>query len=81
MFNKSLETYWKHHVILLFACLVAVAANQRLDGRIKHVPTKINNFIGCPTDNLRNTFGSSIAEHFMNNHDSAEKLSVDFSLY
>ena len=38
---------------------------------------KIRKFIGGPTDNLRNTYGSLIAEHLINNHDCA-KFSVDF---
>ena len=29
-------------------------------------------------DNLRNTYGSSMAEHLINNRDCAEKFSVDF---
>ena len=44
--------------------------NKRLDARIKqHALTKIRNFIGAPTDNLRNTYRSSIAEHLINNRD------------
>ena len=34
-------------------------------------------FIGGSTDNLRNTYGSWIAEHFINNCDCAEKFIVD----
>ena len=37
----------------------------------------IRNFIGDPTDNLRNIYESSIAEHLINNRDSAE-FGVDF---
>ena len=49
-----------------------------LDARIKHVPTKIRNFMGGLTDNLRNTYGFSIAEQLINNRDCTEKFSVDF---
>ena len=51
--------------------------NQRLEARIKHVPTKIHNFDVGLTDNLKNTYWSSIAEQFINNCDYAEKFSVD----
>ena len=65
-------------LIDLFRCSCGLSniriTNQRLDNRIKHVPTKIHNFIGSPTDNLRNIYGSCMAEHLV----SAEKLSVNF---
>ena len=52
--------------------------NQRLGARIKqHVPTKIQNFNIGPIDNLMNTYGSSIAEHLIKDHNCAEKFSVD----
>ena len=35
------------------------------------------NFNVSMTDNLKNTYKSSIAEHLINNHDSAENFSVD----
>ena len=41
--------------------------NQRLDARIKHILTKIQNFNVRPTDNLKNTYGSSIAEYLIKN--------------
>ena len=55
-------------------------ANERLDARIKYVPMKICHFIGGPVDNLRNTYGYSIGKHLINNHDCAEKFSMDFFL-
>ena len=74
-----------HHnnsLIYLFRCSCSShyigRINQRLDARIKlHVPTKIHNFIGGRTDNLRNTYGSSIAENLINNCDCAVNFSVD----
>ena len=51
--------------------------NQRLDARIKqHVTTKIrqrNYFAG----RINNTYGSSIAEHLMNNSNCASSYSAD----
>ena len=41
---------------------------------------KIRNFIGGSMDNLRNTCGSSIVEHLIDNRDCAEMLSEDFFL-
>ena len=43
---------------------------------------KIQNFNIGLTDNLKNTYRSSIAEHFTKNHDCIEKFSADFfSIY
>ena len=39
---------------------------------------KIPNFIGGLTDNLKNTYGSSIAEYLTNNRSCTEKFTVDF---
>ena len=40
-------------------------------------PTKICNFIGDLTDNLRNTYGSSIVKHLINNFDCTVNFSED----
>ena len=45
--------------------------NQKLDA------TKIHNFIGGSTDNLRNTYRCSIAKHFINNQDCAVNFTMD----
>ena len=49
---------------------------QRLDARIKHVPTKIRlgNYFA---DHINNTYGSVIAEHLVNNRDCASSYNVD----
>ena len=43
-----------------------------------HIYIYIYIYIGGPTDNLRNTYGSSIAEHPINNDNCAVRFSVDF---
>ena len=50
--------------------------NERLDARIKHLPTKIRqeNYFADP---INDTYGSSIAEHLINNRDSASSYSAD----
>ena len=73
-----------HHnnsLIYLFRCSCGSCytgrTNQRLDARVKHTPTKIRNFVGGPANNLRNTYGSSVTEHLINNRDCAENFSID----
>ena len=55
-----------HHnnsLIYLFRCSFGLPyigrTNQGLDARLKHVPTKIRNFIGCKTDDPKNISSSS----------------------
>ena len=50
--------------------------NQRVDARIKHVPTKIR-LGNCFADHINNTYGSSIAEHLIDNRDCASSYSED----
>ena len=47
--TKKLWENWKIHIF------------QRLNARIKNVPMKIWNFNVSPADNLKNTYGSTIA--------------------
>ena len=67
-------------LIYSFLCVCGLQyierTNQRLDARIKHVPTKIRlgNYFA---DHINNTHGSSIAEHQINNHDCASSYSAD----
>ena len=82
--HLSVKMFFPHHdnsLIYLFwySCGSSYIGrtNQKLDARIKHVPTKIWNFIGGPMDNLRNIYESSIAEHLINNCGCAEKFRVD----
>ena len=52
--------------------------SQKLDVTIKqHITTKIENFFYLPTDVLNNTYGSSNADHLINNRKCADKFSVD----
>ena len=71
-------------IIILFTCCGSFyigRTNQRQDARIKQVLTKIRNFMGGPTDNLRIIYRSLIAEHLINIRACTEKFSIDFSLY
>ena len=44
-----------------------------------HILTKIRNFIRGRIDDLRNKYGSSVAEHLKSNCDSVENFGVDLS--
>ena len=72
------------HLIVLFRCSWGSCfigrTNQSLDARIKHVPTKVCNFTGGLTDNLRNIYRSSVAGLLINNCDCTENLIVDLFL-
>ena len=68
-------------LIYSFRCVFGLQyirrTNQRLDSRIKqHVPTKIRqgNYFA---DRINNTYGSSIAEHLINNCNCASSYSED----
>ena len=67
-------------LIYSFRCVCALQnigrTNQRLDARNKHVPTKIRlgNYFA---DHIKNTYGSSLAEHLINNRDCASSYSTD----
>ena len=69
-----LHLQYSRALIFSFICVCGLQCigrtNQRLDARIKHVPTKIRlrNYFA---DHINNTYGSSIAEHLINNRDCA----------
>ena len=68
-------------LIYSFTCVCGLQyirrTNQCPDSRIKHVPTKIwqGNYFA---DRINNTYGSSIAEHLINNSNCASSYCVDF---
>ena len=69
-------------IVYLFNCSSGSydtrGSSQRLDVKIKqHVPAKII-FPDLPMEILNNTFGSSIADHLLNNPKHAIKFSVGF---
>ena len=81
--KDMLPLHYNNSFFYLFRCTCISCyigrTKQMLDARIKQsVPTKMHNFLGVMMDNLRNTYGSSIAEHLLNDRDCAEKLCFTF---
>ena len=80
--GKMFIPHPRHSSALLysFRCVCGLQyigrTNQRLDARIKHVPTKIRlgNYFA---DRINNTYGSSTADHLINNRDCASFFSAD----
>ena len=84
IYKEILPLHHNNFLIYLFkfscgSCYIK-RSNQRLDARIKqYVPTKICNFISEPI-NVKNAYGSSIAEHLIDNRNCTENFSVDLIL-